>query len=123
MSLSTAAQGRKILLESISEEDWQSTVIENARIRGWRIAHFRPALDPRRGGSWRTAMDGDPGFPDLVLVKPGRLIFAELKSEKGAVSPGQRMWLDKLVTVAGAGVNVYVWRPSDLSWVLEVLAG
>jgi hypothetical protein len=51
----------------------------------------------------------DAGFPDLVLVRDERVIYAELKTERGRVTPEQRRWLD---TLAGAGVEVYLWRPA-----------
>jgi len=56
-----------------------------------------------------------PGFPDCVIVtsKPARLIFAELKSEKGRVSVAQQGWLDALSKIAREHylIGVYLWRP------------
>jgi hypothetical protein len=66
------------------------------------------------------------GFPDLVLVRPPRLIFAELKTAKGRVSPAQGEWLEDLGHVAskvGPRIEVAVWRPDDLQRIAEVLAG
>ena len=37
-----------------------------------------------------------PGFPDLMLIFPGNVAFAELKSEKGVLSPAQKEWRDLL---------------------------
>jgi len=91
--------------------------------------------------SWRTAVQGDVGFPDLVLVRAprgevgARLIFAELKAEKGKESPEQTDWLDELfdTSIEGAygcgestrceGVRFEVerWRPSDWNTIVEVL--
>src|SRR5438093_187268 len=53
------------------------------------------------------------GFPDWVLAHPGheRVIYAELKTEIGRVSPEQRRWLDVLTA---SGHEVHVWRPRDL---------
>ena len=50
------------------------------------------------------------GFPDLVLIRPPRVIFAEMKSEKGRVTEPQREWLADLA--ACSGVESYNWRPS-----------
>jgi hypothetical protein len=49
------------------------------------------------------------GFPDLVLIHRtnGRLIFAELKSEKGRIRPEQQVWLETL----GIHHESYLWRP------------
>lgn len=52
----------------------------------------------------------EKGFPDLTIVLHGRVIFAELKSEKGKVSLAQEKWLDELDV---AGAEVYLWRPTD----------
>jgi hypothetical protein len=58
----------------MSEAEFQAQVVSLAELRGWRIFHDH---DSRRN----TA-----GLPDLILVRRGRLIFAELKSERGRIS-------------------------------------
>jgi hypothetical protein len=100
----------------VSEAELQTSIIETARLRRWLVCHQRPA---RTNQGWRTAITGDPGCPDLVMVKGGRLIFAELKSERGKLTVEQVAWLDRLGSVDG--IEVYVWRPSDLNDALEVL--
>lgn len=93
-----------------TESEFQRAVIEVARLAGYRVAHFRAAMSAN--GRWMTPVQADgAGFPDLVLAKPGRLIFAELKSKAGKLSEGQQVWLNALQS---AGVEVYVWRPSDM---------
>jgi hypothetical protein len=59
--------------------------------------------------------------PDLVLVRPPRLIFAELKSESGQVRANQTEWLDVLRLLPAA--ETYLWRPSDWDEPVEVLTG
>ncbi len=101
----------------ISERDFQDQIIELAHIYGWAVAHFRPAM--KQDGSWRTAVSADgTGFPDLVLVRSPRLIFAEVKSEEGKVTSEQSSWLRNL---AAAKQDVYLWRPSDWEGIVEVL--
>lgn len=78
----------------------------------------------------------EPGFPDLVLVRDGRVIFAELKTQRGRVSPAQDVWLERLAEVTrtleqalaapgdedyarafdhvATSVTVHVWRPLAL---------
>jgi hypothetical protein len=111
---------RQILDQSISEREWLRDVIQLAHINGWLVTHFRTALAP--DGHWLTAISGDKGFPDLVLVRGRRLIFAELKTERGRVMPEQQRWLDAL-RHANLEVGVYVWRPSDRETVAHILAG
>lgn len=59
-----------------------------------------------------------PGFPDLVIVG-NSVIFAELKTERGRVSPEQQTWHDDLKR---ADAEVYVWRPSDWDFIADRLA-
>jgi hypothetical protein len=111
--LPSAVQPRLAL--AVTEAQWQTTVLQIARLRGWRVAHFRPARTER---GWRTPVAADgAGFPDLVLIRD-RVVFAELKSRTGRVSPGQHVWLDAL---EHAGAEAYIWRPSDLDEVQAVL--
>lgn len=59
------------------------------------------------------------GYPDLTLVRPPRVVFAELKSEKGRVSAAQEETLALLGDCPG--VETYLWRPSDWDALMEVL--
>jgi hypothetical protein len=80
--------------------------------------HIRPA---RTASGWRTPVSGNGvGFPDVIAVKDGRVIAAELKTAKGRLGPGQREWLDAL---AAAGVEVFVWTPSDWDSIAAMLRG
>jgi hypothetical protein len=69
--------------------------------------------------SW-TSIHSPRGFPDLVLANPEqkRVIFAELKSEKGKLTEYQREWLE---TLEASGQEVYVWRPGDIEAIVEIL--
>lgn len=102
--------------QAISERDFQDRVIAEAQLRGWLCAHFRPA---RTATGWRTAVQGDVGFVDTVLVRPPRVIFAELKTEKGRTSPEQLTWLEGLKGCDG--VETYLFRPSDSDLISRVL--
>lgn len=89
----------------MNESEFQTIVIDMARLFKWRVAHFRPAMTSK---GWRTPVSADgKGFPDLVLVKSWRLIFAELKTDRGRVSTEQQEWLDALP-------DSCIWRPKDL---------
>jgi hypothetical protein len=85
-----------------------------ARIRGLATQH-----------GWLTyhthnSRKSETGFPDLTLTKPGRLIFAELKSHQGKLTPTQARWLD-LLRHAVPGVEVYCWRPADFPTIVDIL--
>jgi hypothetical protein len=93
----------------VSEAELQKAVIALAQRLQWRVAHFRPGLT--KAGNWVTAVQGDgKGFPDLVLARPGRLLFVELKAQGKYPSPEQREWLEAL---GAAGTEWRVWRPRD----------
>jgi len=118
----------------MTEAQWQRQVVDLARLGGWRIAHFGVA---RTEKGWRTPVREDgAGWPDLVLVRDGELIFAELKTDAGRLRPEQEEWLADLQEVerrvmterrqmpTAAGrliVSVLLWRPSDLPEVLGIL--
>lgn len=92
------------LRADVSEDAFKDTLIDTAIRYGWTVAHFRPARTER---GWRTPMQGHKGFPDLVLARAGRVIFAELKSATGRPTKEQRAWL------AAVGVHGRLWRPAD----------
>lgn len=90
----------------LTEKQWQRLVTDTADLFRWKWAHF-------------PQMAGNPkGWPDLVLMKNGKTVYAELKTEKGQVSPAQRAWHDDCLLY---GIIVYVWRPSDWPRVVKVL--
>ena len=86
----------------MSEKDFQAGVLKLARFHGFTLRYH--THDSRRSA---------PGFPDLVLVntRTGRILWRELKRNKGRVSPEQREWLDGLTA---CGMDAAVWRPNDL---------
>lgn len=88
---------------AMSEKQLQAAIIELATFRGFLYYHPH---DSRRSV---------PGWPDLCLCRGDRLIFAELKSERGKVTPDQRMWLQALERT---GAETYLWRPAD--WPNEI---
>lgn len=110
-----AVKPKSPLARRREEEDLLNWVIDTARMLGWHTAHFRPALTAK---GWRTAVSGDgEGWPDLVLVREC-IIYAELKSETGKLSPEQEDWRDWLT--AGGGVW-FQWRPSDKPEIERIL--
>lgn len=101
----------------VTEAGFTRTLLKFAKLHGWASAHFRPAMT---ANGWRTAVQGDgAGFPDLVLVRGDRLIFAELKVGSRRPTDEQRAWLDALNETAA---EVYCWHPNDWPHIEKVLA-
>lgn len=94
-----------------SEEEFLVAVVGLAHRHGWLVHHQRPAWTKK---GYRSAIQGDPGFPDLTMAKAGRLVFAELKSETGRTAPEQQAWIAAVMSaMCGNGIEMYVWRPVD----------
>jgi hypothetical protein len=92
----------------MTEAELLSVVLECASLFGWRSAHFRPA---QTSHGWRTAVSGDgKGFVDVLLVGHGRVLFRELKSTRGRLSPDQQVWRDHLLA---NGADWGCWHPGD----------
>jgi hypothetical protein len=62
----------------------QVRAVRAATDRGWRVYHTH---DSRRS---------EPGFPDLVLCRPPRVLFVELKVGRRRLSDDQVAWLELL---------------------------
>ena len=106
--------------DDVSESDFQKVVIEYARLRGWLVHHTRPAY--RQSGKISTPIQGDAGFPDLVLARKGIVYFVELKSEKGRLTAHQAEWENALRNMYDAWHHWRCWRPSDWPTIEKELA-
>ena len=102
---------------SWSEDEFLGLVIDLAHLAGWRVLHQRPCKTAK---GWRSVVQGDAGYPDLTLAKNGRVIFAELKSQRGVVEFEQARWL-AAIEGEKPGNAPYIWRPRDLDTIKMVL--
>ena len=59
----------------------------------------------------RNSVGSERGWVDWVLIGPRGVLFRELKSERGQLTPEQRK-VGSMLTRAGC--NWAVWRPRDL---------
>ena len=97
-----------------NERHFTASVRKAARQLGWMEYHT--GHTPNNNFANRTS----PGFPDLVLVKPGKkVIFAELKMPKGKLTEAQIAWGN--VLRRSHSIRYFVWRPDDWDIILEVL--
>jgi len=99
---------RSISTIVVTERDLREQVRDLCKLFGYKM-YF----------TW-TSIHSPRGFPDLVLAnrEKHRLIFAELKSDKGKLTPSQEEWLDLLKE---CGQEVYLWRPGDIEHIAEIL--
>lgn len=97
----------------MNEAQYVQRIIDTAHLYGWLVTHFRPARTDR---GWRTALQGDSGFVDLVLAKAGRVLHVEVKTDKGRVRPDQIAWAKEI------GPTYRLWRPKDWPVALSELA-
>jgi hypothetical protein len=116
-----------LAVAGVTETEFQRQVTDLAELLGWSWVHFRSAQTSK---GWRTPVSGPlgKGWVDLVLVRvrDGRLMFVELKADKGKVSADQAAVLAVLEETAhfdvdGPGWSTHVWRPADFDEIVKVL--
>ena len=83
----------------ITEKQFRQQIINLCKVLGYDV-YF----------TWRS-IHSPSGYPDLSIVKPPRLIFAELKIGKAKLTPFQEKWIQYF---KDCGVEAYVWR--DYMW-------
>jgi len=89
-------------MTGLPERAWQAQIVELAGYYGWLAYH---TFDSRRS---------EPGWPDLVLVRPPELLAVELKTDSGRLTVAQRRWLEAL---AACGIETHTWRPREFETV------
>lgn len=102
----------------ITEKQFEQQVHDLANLYGWLYYH-----------TWRS-IHSPAGFPDCVMARNSRIVFAELKGERGKVSLAQQGWLDalnncnkmKLRFGDVPALEVYLWRPSDIDEIAGILS-
>lgn len=94
----TPATASDLQLRQMRERDLQAIVIS---ICSWLHLDWFHPLNSR---------GMNPGWPDLVIIG-SKVIYRELKTEIGGVSPAQKRVGERLTK---AGADWDVWRPRDL---------
>ena len=93
-----------------TEADLREQIRTLCKLYGW-LMYF----------TWNSR-NSPSGFPDLVLVNPQqkRVVFAELKTDKGRLTQQQDEWVGALRVCEQS--EVHVWRPDDINritWLLQ----
>lgn len=92
----------------MTEAELLGGVMDLCKLLGFYVHHCRPAKTEK---GWRTPIQGDAGFVDLVICGRNDVLFRELKSDTGKPSLEQADWITRLVE---AGADVTIWRPRDM---------
>jgi len=92
--------GKAAWKDTMLEKEFHDQVAHLMRLNGWSVYSVP---DSRRVSL--------AGYPDITAWRGARLIFAELKREKGRISPAQVEVLEELKQIPCA--EVYLWKPSD----------
>lgn len=101
-------ESRRLAGTGEDERRFQGRVIKLARALGWRCHHETDSRFSR------------PGFPDLILIKDGRMVVAELKVEGGKLEDEQAEWLAAFSAVPG--VQTHVWWDWQFEEVVRCLS-
>jgi hypothetical protein len=94
----------------VTEDELLTAIVGAALLGGWCVHHDRR--------SDKALQQGTAGFPDLVLARAGRVIFAELKTERGQLTEDQLRWH---LALRSGHAESYLWRPDDLDRVIRML--
>jgi len=98
------------------ERDLQDRIIGLAYFTGWKPHAERHAWTKK---GYRTPIQGDAGFPDIVLIRGGEIIFWECKVHPKKPTPAQQLWIDLLALVPG--VISRVVYDEDWEYIVETL--
>ncbi len=99
---------------NMTEGELKTNILDTAAKTGWLVHHDRPAQ--YQSGRYATHIEGDVGFPDLVMVhvKHFDLIIVELKNQRAKPTPEQVRWLKPL-----AGGNDTPFNENSGVWLVD----
>ena len=110
-------------MKRLSEAECQRTIVEAAKRGGWRVHAERTSLT--QSGRYATAIQGDAGWPDLVLAHSERgLYFVELKRKPNKLTDDQHKWRDVLngaAAYAGYDTPIHGSEMAQVWWMPEEL--
>ena len=93
----------------MNEKQFATAVEDALRLFGWCFYHvYEQGVYARRSTK---------GFPDYICVRE-RVIFMEIKGDKGELTQHQQEWIDLLRC---AGQEVYCWWPKDTYEMIAML--
>src|SRR5262252_8349183 len=103
-NINSATDHLRMLIGDESEAHFMNRIRRRAKLLGWEDFHQQDSMGTRAG------------LPDLILVRPPRVIFAELKSEHGRLTRAQRHTLANLMGCPGGGDHIWEAQGKDSDW-------
>ena len=92
---------------AMTEAELRQAVVDLAHFLGWRVFSL-PIAKTRR------PVKDAVGYPDLTLARDKRVVWIELKTDRGVLSPDQQAWMRDLPVML-------VIRPGDIPSLAAVL--
>lgn len=102
----------------MSEAEFQDAVMAYAESHGWIVKHISDARRFTKNGPVGDVHAS--GIPDLLLIKPPRIMLIELKTMVGKLRPEQERVLNSLYNCSEFYAGL--WRPADMDAAFEILA-
>lgn len=114
----------------LSEARFQKQVVELAELLHWGVWHDRATNQrsacrackaPLRCAACATpatVVRNPAGLLDLILIRRPRVLWVELKSDRGRLTPEQRATISDL---RACGQEAYVFRPRDFETITRLL--
>lgn len=88
-----------------SEAYEASRLVDYLRFKGIAFTHVANETSSKLQGSRNKKAGVSKGFPDYVLLLPGKILFLELKRKRsGRISPEQKQWLERLNATGSAAI-------------------
>jgi hypothetical protein len=109
------------VLPKLTERRFHKQVVRLAELMGWRVWHDTATNAPRACAACDTPIPvirNPAGMLDLILIRRPRVVWAELKSERGTLTDAQ---YTALVELRASGQEAHVWRPSDIEKITRIL--
>lgn len=101
---------------AVKELEWVAAVGDILDAYGW--LHHDTWPTRRTPGRWSPEYAAK-GVPDLICLRPPRLVLLEFKTETNTVQPAQATWIEGLRL---SNQEVYVVRlPGDFHWLDDLL--
>ena len=99
------------IIAHIDEKAFQTIVVTTAREHGWMVKN-----------NICEHSKSEPGFPDLVMVKEGKILFVELRSDKDKFTAEKHEWLKALSTHQRncGSTFVQLWPISEWDRIKEI---